>query len=317
MTFAFFALLAALQTAPLPDPTCSPATGFSGTICTPARSGKHPAILLLGGSEGGNSMAPLAPTYAQQGYVAASVAYFGIPGLPQTLQEIPVETVGRALSAIQNRDDVDPQRIAIFGISKGGELALLAASTYPQIHAVIADVPSPFAWEGIAAGPSSDRKSSWTLDAKPLPYLAYTDAMGRAFGTAFAAHTPLDLRPGYDASMSDRAGIERAFFPLEKINGPIFFLSAGDDRIWNSEWQSTLGITYLKNKHHPFADTSTVYPLAGHLFIFATPERPLTDAPFSGGLQLLLGGTAQANVAAAADAWPRITTFLETALQAR
>jgi len=117
--------------------------------------------------------------------------------------------------------------------------------------------------------------------------------------------------------MSDRAGIERAFFPLEKINGPIFFLSAGDDRIWNSERQSTLGITYLKNKHHPFADTSTVYPLAGHLFIFATPERPLTDAPFSGGLQLLLGGTAQANVAAAADAWPRITTFLETALQAR
>jgi len=317
MNAAFLALLAVVQAAPLPAPTCSPATGFMGTICTTARSEKHPAILLLGGSEGGNSLGPLAMRYAQLGYVAASVAYFGLPGLPQTLQGIPVEIVGRALAAIEKRDDVDPGRIAIFGVSKGGELALLAASTYPEIHAVIADVPSPFAWEGIAAGPSTDRKSSWTLNAKPLPYVPYADAMGRAFSVALSAHTPLDLRLGYDDAMSDRAAIERAFFPLEKINGPVFFLSAGDDRIWNSEMQSTLGIAYLKNKHHRFADTSTIYPAAGHLFIIATPERPLIDAPFSGGLQLLFGGTAKANVAAATDAWPHIFTFLETALHAR
>ena len=55
--------------------------------------------------------------------------------------------------------------------------------------------------------------------------------MGREFATVFAAHTPLDLRPAYDASMNDRAGVERAFFAL-KNRCPGFFLGAGDDHIW-------------------------------------------------------------------------------------
>ena len=119
---------------------CSKAAAFTGTICTPTGAGRHPTILLLGGSEGGDIMAYTAPRFASAGYVAASVAYFGLPGLPQSLEEIPVETVGKALDAIASRPDVDSGHIAIFGGSKGGELALLAASVYPQIHAVVADV---------------------------------------------------------------------------------------------------------------------------------------------------------------------------------
>jgi hypothetical protein len=56
--------------------------------------------------------------------------------------------------------------------------------------------------------------------------------------------------------------------------------------------------------------------VAGHLFIFATLERPLIDAPFA-GLTIVLGGTPKANVDAEADAWPRLMAFLETALRAR
>jgi hypothetical protein len=184
-------------------------------------------------------------------------------------------------------------------------LALLAASTYPAIHAVVADVPSPFAWEGIPDGNSGVHTSSWTRDGKPLPYVPYTAAMGQAFGTAFGMHTPLDLRPAYDAAMTNQAAIDTAFFPLEKINGPVLFLSAGDDRIWNSAAQARMGLAYLKKTNHRFADESKEYPAAGHIFVFATPARPLTDAPFAGGLTIRLGGTPEANVQAAADAQPR------------
>lgn len=315
MIFAM-ALLAAVETTPAPAPSCAPAVGFTGTLCTPATAGKHPAIILLGGSEGGDSMARNAPDYAKSGYVAASVAYFGAPGLPQSLIRIPVETVGAALSALEKRDDVDAQHIAIFGISKGGEFALLAASTYPAIHAVIADVPSPFAWQGIAQGGGGTPESSWTVDGKPVPFVPFTDAMGAAFGTAFGTHAPLDLRPGYAAAMKDSAAVEAAYFHLEKINGPVLFLSAGDDQIWDSAEQSRLGLAYLQKAHHPFADASQSYPAAGHIFLFATPERPLVDVPFAAGLTLLLGGTPAANVAAAADAWPRIMKFLDTAAHA-
>jgi len=299
-----------------PAPACAAAVAFTGTVCTPSSSGKHPAILVLGGSEGGDSPRAAAK-FSSYGYVAASVAYFGAPGLPDSLQQIPVETVGKALAAIEKRDDVDAGRIAIFGISKGGEFALLAAATYPHIHAVIADVPSPFAWEGIPAGASSVHESSWTVDGKPLPFLPFTAAIGQAFGAAFTTHTPLDLRPAYDASMNDSAAVTAAFFHLEKINGPVLFLSAGDDRIWNSPEHARMGLAYLKKMHHGFADEVKDYPLAGHLFVFATTARPFVDTPFIGGLTLRLGGTAQANVDAATDAWPRMSSFLGSSLHSR
>ena len=312
MIFAALTLLAAVEASPPPAPSCAPATTFTGTICTPASSGKHPAILLLGGSEGGDSMARNATDYAKSGYVAASVAYFGSAGLPASLELVPVETVGTALAALEKRDDVDARHIAIFGISKGGEFALLAASTYPAIHAVIADVPSPFGWQGIAQG-GGEPKSSWTLAGKPVPFVPFTDAMGQAFGVAFGTHTPLVLRPGYDAAMKNEAAVDAAFFHLEKINGPVLFLSAGDDQIWNSAEQSRLGLAYLKTMHHKFADESQTYADAGHIFIFATADRPLVSVPFAAGLTLQLGGTPAANVAAAADAWPRIMKFLAAA----
>ena len=138
--------------------------------------------------------------------------------------------------------------------------------------------------------------------------------MGPAFAKAFGTHAPLVLRPGYAIS-ADGSTERPAFFPLEKIDGPVLFLSAGDDQIWNSSAQAKLGMAYLKSMHHPFADMWHDYPAAGHLFLFATPARPFVDAPFVAGLTLELGGTSAANVAAAADATTRIATFLTQAFR--
>ncbi|HZZ64605.1 MAG TPA: acyl-CoA thioester hydrolase/BAAT C-terminal domain-containing protein [Candidatus Baltobacteraceae bacterium] len=306
-------LLAAASSAPA-VPQCSAATQFTGTICTPATPGRHPAIILLGGSEGGDMMSHAAPQFSQRGYVAVSVAYFGAPGLPQTLENIPVETIGNAISVITSRQDVDPNRIAIMGLSKGGELALLAASIYPQIHAVVADVPSPFAWQGIAQGYGAPA-SSWTYNGKPLPYVAYAPAMGQVFANAFTTHAPLDLRKGYDASMQEnRAQIAGAMFHLENIKGPVLFVGAGDDQIWNSVALSEIGLTYLHQHAHAYADALLQYPQAGHIFLFSTPNRPMTSAPM-GPMTLSLGGTPKANVNASAQAWPKIFTFISEALK--
>jgi dienelactone hydrolase len=309
------ALLLAASTASPARVTCTAATAFTGTVCTPAANARHPAILLLGGSEGGDSMAPAAKMFAQRGFVAASVAYFRMPGLPQTLENVPVETVGKAIDAISKRADVDPSHIALLGISKGGELALFAASTYPQIHSVVAVVPSPFAWQGIAQGPGPDT-SSWTFDGKPVPYVHYSSTMGEEFGAAYASKAPLDLRKGYDAAMQqNQAQIAPAMFHLEKIQGPVLFIAAGDDQIWNSVEQSEIGLRYLRAHAHPYADQLLQYPGAGHVFLFSSPERPLTSAPM-GPLTLMLGGTPQGNVDAAKQAWPRIYAFLQSAMQA-
>ena len=308
-------LAAATAVAPSPAPNCTKAVSFTGTICAPATPGKYPAIVLLGGSEGGDSMSRGAPQIASAGYVAASVAYFGLPGLPKLLELIPVETVGGALAELSKRPDVDPNRIAIFGISKGGELALLAASIYPQIQAVVADVPSPFAWQGVPNGPATGQQSSWTVRGIPVPFVSYGALMGQLAAASYMQHKPLDLRPGYAAAMTDKSAVSAAMFHLENVRGPIMCLAAEDDQIWDSTAQCTIAMLYLRTHKHPYADVSREYPGAGHIFLFATPERPLIQAS-TGGMQLLLGGSAQANVAAAAQAWPQIFAFLRAALQA-
>jgi hypothetical protein len=308
-------LAAATASAPALPANCTKAAVFTGTICAPATPGKHPAIVLLGGSEGGDSMAQVAPQFAAQGYVAASVAYFGLPGLPRLLELVPVETVGSAVDALSKRADVDPNRIAIFGISKGGELALLAASTYPQVRAVVADVPSPFGWESIPNGPVSAPRSSWTLAGKPVPFVPYAAAMGQSIAQSYAQQKPLDLRPGYAASMADTSAVTSAMFHLENIHGPILCLAAQDDQIWDSPAQCSIAMEYLQTRHHAYADASEVYAGAGHIFLFATAQRPLIQAG-QNGTQILLGGTAQANVAAGQQAWPKIFAFLGSALQA-
>jgi len=313
--FATAALLLAVTSASAAPPSgCVNAGSFTGTICAPASPGKHAAIVLLGGSEGGNSMERVASRFAQYGYVAASVAYFGIAGLPQALENVPVETVGKALDEVSRRPDVDANRIAVMGISKGGEFALLAASTYPQIHAVVAVVPSPFAWEGIPQGPG-EAGSSWTLNGKPVPYVHYTSAMGTLFGEAFATHKPLDLRKGYDDAMRvNGAQIPGAMFRLENIRGPILLLAADDDRIWNSPAQCEIAVRYLREHHHPFADGYVHYAGAGHLFLFSSRGRALTQVP-EGPVTFLMGGSPQANVDAGNQAWSTIAKFLQDNLR--
>lgn len=305
-----FALAANSAQSPPPS-SCRAAKAFVGTICAPPTAGKHPAILLLGGSEGGDTMKRVAPRFTQYGYVAASVAYFGEPGLPQSLENVPVETIGKALDDIAKRSDVDPNRIAILGGSKGGELALLAGSLFPQIHAVIADVPSPFAWQGIPSGAADPPTSSWSYRGKPLPYVAYTPAMGMQFQNAFVQHAPLHLRVAYDDAMRVNANeIAPAMFRLENIHGPVLLLAADDDQLWDSPAQSQLAIDYLRAHHHPYADQYVHYPGAGHLFLFAS-QTQVPMGPFT----LLLGGGPQMNMAAQLSAWQSIGAFLAGALR--
>jgi dienelactone hydrolase len=231
------------------------------------------------------------------------------------LENIPVETVGKAIEAVARRNDVDPERIAIFGASKGGELALLVGSQYPQVHAVIADVPSPFAWQGIPTGPSSEVTSSWTVDGQPVPFVPYASAMGQVFQKAFADRTPVVMRPAYEDARKNNDAVSKAFFHIENVHGPILFLSAGDDQIWDSAAQATMAMGYLRRHNHAYADEHATYPDAGHLFLFASTYFPATQVPFGGGLTLMLGGTAQTNIKAAGEAWPRIFSFLDAALR--
>lgn len=139
-----------------------------GDLLTPSTdtSARRPGILVVGGSEGGDSGARyVASILAANGYPALALAYFGEPGIPQQLQDIPLEYFTKAFALLRAQPDVDPRRVLIMGASRGGELALLLGATYPTlVDGVIAGVPSSQVNGGYPSG-----GAAWTLHGKPVP----------------------------------------------------------------------------------------------------------------------------------------------------
>jgi dienelactone hydrolase len=106
--------------------------------------GRMPAVVAFGGSKGGLLAMPrFAHGFASEGYPALALAYFKEPGLPKELANIPLEYFARAIKWVQRQPGVDPDKVVLLGISRGGEGALLIGSVYPQlVHGVIALVPN-------------------------------------------------------------------------------------------------------------------------------------------------------------------------------
>ena len=115
-------------------------------------------VLLLGGSEGGLFGREIAQTLASRGVPTLTLAYFGEPGLPRALKNIPLEYFEKALRWLGSQPSVDARKLAILGSSRGAEAALLVGSTYPElVRGVIAYAPSSVAYRG------------WMRKGRPVP----------------------------------------------------------------------------------------------------------------------------------------------------
>jgi len=137
------------------------------------------AIILLGGSEGGKSWSRIkrpVELLVQRGYTVLSLAYFKSTGLPDSLEEIPIEYFEKAFDWLSKQDSIIRDEYAILGGSKGAEIALWLGSKYSQLKAVIALSPSSVIWQGIPINRydlGKGKMSSWSYQGESLPFLPY------------------------------------------------------------------------------------------------------------------------------------------------
>lgn len=130
----------------------------------PAEVEPRTGVLLIGGSGGGVAHKYEAALLASHGHPAFALAYFGEPGLPDELRDIPLEYFADAAELLAAESEVDSP-VAVLGYSRGGEPALLMAQHFPElvrgavVYAGHYQVVGAFPSEGIA----------WTLDDEPLP----------------------------------------------------------------------------------------------------------------------------------------------------
>ncbi len=294
------------------------AGGLVGELYTPATAGPHPAIVVLGGSEGGwLSSSPLAALLASHGYIALALAYFQgfqasdpqLASLPKILMDIPLEYFAGAADWLRQQPGVDAHHVGIIGWSKGAEAALITAATFPKdFQAVIAFMPSSVVWSGIEYGPGPI-SSSWTLDGKPLLWVnpVINPAM-------FSSGKPLAFLDSYQAGLKDAAAVKKAVIPVERIAGPVLLVSATDDQIWPSSLMAKQIMQRLTEHHHAYSDESLCYAGAGH--DIQAPYRPTNASVVAGpGGSFAFGGNQIADAFADRDAWSKVLVFLHQSLE--
>jgi dienelactone hydrolase len=289
--------------------------GLRGAWFLPPGDGPHPAVIVLGGSDGGLPVRIAAPLLASHGYATLALAYFGLPGLPHGLVNIPLEYFGKAIAHVQAAIAPRNDFVAVYGTSRGGELALLVASLYAEIRAVVAVVPS-----GVVAGPFGPsepgdprRRGAWTVAGTPLPDMFQNNRYWVA--DLVQSQSPIKATPRILNAMRDLDAVERATIAVERIKGPVLMVSGRDDQMWPSFELAEIARRRLERHNHAWPFEHISYPDAGHVMVppyepttATTMVHPVTRRTYA------LGGTPKGQIAANVAYWRRTLDFLAEAV---
>lgn len=222
---------------------------------------QQPLLVYFGGSEGGNSMNKAhnvaeRTLYQNAGYAVLALAYFGEDGIPSALDRISLNGVYQAIQEARTQPGIDAGCVIVAGGSKGAELALLLAATYPDIQAVLAFAPS----DVVYSSPSfwtDGHTSSWMLNNQQVPAIPLSTNVLPAILLG-------DFRRAHQIARQDAENAERSRIPVEKIRGPVFLASGELDQIWPSMEMSDAIVNKLHALKFPFAVEHHVVPGGDH-----------------------------------------------------
>jgi len=320
---AALSMPASAQDAPPPaPPTAVPATVTETAIAGFPRArlyslpgaAARPVVVILPGAEGGDGAGKrFGPVLARLGYAAVSLPYYSpawgptmpppeFPDLPGSFVDIRVDQLATLRAALAKMPGVDAGRFGLFAGSKGAEFALIAASRYDWIDAVVAYAPSDLVWEGwgLETIKAEGTRSSFAADGKALPFMPY-----RGFTEGLLNPAKADLRAIHENGRADHPEREAAArIPVERYRGRLMLVAGDEDKLWNSG-RMARNIAASRTKAG-LGTEALPYPEAGH-DLGGGSATPRVDPRG--------GGTPEANAAARADAWPKAMTFLKDALK--
>jgi len=288
-------------------------SGVWGLFARPPGPGPFPGVVAFGGSGGGlGPAAEWAAVLASHGFATLAIGYFGAAALPRTLVGIEVEVVERAVAWLVNRPDITPHSIAVMGMSRGSELALLAGALVGGIGAVVAFAPSGVAWSGLDTDGPVDAPA-WTFRGEVIPYARIGEA---ARLKATGSNGPVALRTAFGSALEDAVAIRSAEIPVERIRGPILLVSGEQDAMWPSTPMGEIVERRTAERGFSYEVTHLRYSDAGHLCagVPGTPVVTEVRHPLTNGFYTF-GGSRAGNAAARADSWPRVLSFLDDALR--
>jgi dienelactone hydrolase/uncharacterized protein (DUF2141 family) len=281
--------------------------GLYGEFYVPAHDKPLPVLLVLGGSEGGlMASSRVGVGFTARGYAVLSLAYFAETGLPQTLENVPLEYFDKAIAWLKQQPGVDPKAIGVVGGSRGSEAALLLASRNKDVRAVMAFAPSGIVWQGLNFQDPMHMGPAWTADGKALPFVTPE-------GRLYRPNAP--MKPMFDTVLSQADTRPETVIPVEKINGPVLLISGKADALWPSFDMGERIVRRLKDKGFGHDVQHLSYETAGHMVFMGDPTSAGAISMSKAPLNPSLGGTGEANLNAWTEDWPKVVAFFDKALK--
>ncbi|MFI1383602.1 acyl-CoA thioester hydrolase/BAAT C-terminal domain-containing protein [Embleya sp. NPDC020886] len=273
---------------------CEPTGPWAGFLARPAAGDVGVGVLVLSGSSG-RVERERCRLFARAGVSAMSVRWFGGPGQPPGICEVPLETFVAATWLLRERG---AERVGILGVSKGAEAALSVSCLADCTDAVIALAPTSVVWANV--GPGRDGRehpyrSCWTWQGQPLPFVPYD----RSWAPTQPEGAPVAVLGWYESSLAAYADrLPAAAIPVEHTDADLVLVAGGADRMWPS-----LRFAHELADRRTTAGRKTTLitrPDAGHRTVFPGESAPPPSPRFDHG------GTPEADATLGTAAWPHI-----------
>ena len=243
--------------------------GFHAELFRPKQdkySGK--VLICFSGSDGKFELTrKLAVIFQSHGLTTLALAYVMEEGLPNCFYHVPIDTLEAAAKRLH---EMGYEKVGLWGISKGAELALTAGSLLPGlINAVVAVAPVSTVCQGFTKkkGIKLLPGGSWSFHGEELPYTSFglkKFPLGHVLRKSLAARelTMYDLYLPVVQKPNPAAVIQ-----AEKITGPVLLISSRMDTMWTSDLAAEQMINRLRQHNFPYFYQHLCYDYGGHLFV--------------------------------------------------
>lgn len=240
--------------------------GFEG-ILFPRDGRKDKVLIVMSGSDGGMKLSRQeAEFYHRNGLPALALGLFKTKETPKELSHVPVEYVEAAIKWLKQQGY---QKIGIDGTSKGSEMALIAASIFPDLSCVIVRVPSHFVSEGLSGSGKNKAPSGtscWSYQGKDLPYAPYRS---RSFNILqmFLREKEMHII----TFNRDKDVTPETLIPIERIQAPVLMLSSTHDEVWPSFESASYMESRLTEIGFPYPHKHVAYENMSHAVVTTIP----------------------------------------------
>lgn len=241
--------------------------GFVGHLAEPDEGSERAVIVIMGGEQSLLPGIKFVERFADYGITGLAVSLYGTEGLPDGINEIPLEMFIPAVDYLKKVKKIE--HISVYGQSMGSIFAALVAQHIGGIENLIMVSPTHVPFEGTMPDKkTTTRRSIATFGGEDVPFVHMDFAKlkaGKYYKHPGAWHRVTGLWISYYNAYQDKAAEKAAWLHLEKTNARILLIAGDEDEAWPAEYSVNALKKYLDDLSYEKDVKVIVYKHGSHL----------------------------------------------------